>query len=90
MSAEGTKQLTEEQVKLLQDFKGQEDGANKFFAKIEEWYAGDQAVLDAIHKCKSMRDSLDFLVSWPSHEKSQTMFYQYMDDLLKLIGYHKA
>ena len=84
------RQLTEEEIKILQSYKGQEDGANKFFAKLSEFYKDDEVILAEIRRCKSMRDSLDFLLSWSSHQKSERMFFEWMDELLKVVGYRKA
>ena len=36
-----------------------------------------------------MKDSLDWIESWPAHEKTKNMYYEYMDELLEKIGYHK-
>ena len=83
------RRLTEKEITLLQSFKGQPDGANKFFAELEVIFQGDTDTLAEIRRCKDMRDSLDLLDTYPAHGKSQHMFYQFMDDLLSKIGYRK-
>lgn len=82
--------LTEEQVRELQACKGIKGGSDKFFDIIENIYKDDADTIAAIKKCREMYDSLDWIETWPAQEKTRHMYYQYMDDLLAEIGYHKA
>ena len=83
------KKLTEAQVKELQACKGVEGGSSKFFNIIEEIYKDDAEIMEDIKKCRSMLESLDWIETWPAEEKTRHMYYQYMDELLEKIGYHK-
>ena len=68
--------LTTDQVKELRALKGLKEGDNRFFDMIED-----------IYKCREIHDSVDDIETWPAHEKTKSLFYSYMDDLLKKIGY---
>lgn len=81
------RKLTETEIKRLQDLKGTRGGADRFFDIIEEIYAGDAEILKDIHECREMKDSLDWIETWPAHEKTKHMYYTFMDDLLEKIGY---
>lgn len=83
------KKLTEAQVKELQACKHIRGGNEKFYDIIEEIYKDDAETMAEIKKCRDIFDSLDWVVSYPAHEKTKNMYYQYMDDLLAKIGYHK-
>lgn len=83
------RKLTEAEIKKLQELKGTRGGADHFFDMIEEIYTGEADILADIHKCREMKDSLDWIESWPAHEKTKNMYYEYMDELLAKIGYHK-
>lgn len=82
------RKLSKSEVDELRSFKGVKGGRELFFDKIEQIYSDDKDILIDIHKCRSMHDSLEFIESYPAFMKSQEMFYNYMDDLLKKIGYH--
>lgn len=79
--------LTRDQVKELRALKGLKNGDNRFFDMIEEIYKDNEEVMADIHKCREIHDSVDDIETWPAHEKTKHLFYQYMDDLLKKIGY---
>lgn len=81
------RKLTETEIKKLQELKGTRGGADRFFDMIEEIYMNDAETMADIHKCREMKDSLDWIESWPAHEKTKNMYYEYMDDLLAKIGY---
>ena len=83
------RKLTEIEVKKLQELKGTRGGADRFFDMIEEIYLNDAETMEDIHKCREMKDSLDWIESWPANEKTKNMYYEYMDELLSKIGYHK-
>lgn len=83
------RKLTEIEVKKLQELKGTRGGADRFFDMIEEIYLNDAETMEDIHKCREMKDSLDWIESWPAHEKTKNMYYEYMNELLSKIGYHK-
>ena len=83
------RKLTEAEIKKLQELKGTRGGADHFFDMIEEIYTGEADIPADIHKCREMKDSLDWIESWPAHEKTKNMYYEYMDELLAKIGYHK-
>lgn len=83
------RKLTEIEVKKLQELKGTRGGADRFFDMIEKIYLNDPETMEDIHKCREMKDSLDWIESWPAHEKTKNMYYEYMDELLSKIGYHK-
>ena len=83
------RKLTEAEIKKLQELKGTRGGADHFFDMIEEIYTGEADILADIHKCREMKDSLDWIESWPAHEKTKNMYYEYMDEILAKIGYHK-
>ncbi|WP_373266153.1 hypothetical protein [Hungatella hathewayi] len=83
------RKLTENEINKLQKLKGTRGGADRFFDMIEEIYMNDTETLADIHKCREMKDSLDWIESWPAYEKTKNMYYEYMDELLAKIGYHK-
>lgn len=41
-----------------------------------------------IKKCRDMKDSIEWMVNYPSHVKAELMFSSNMDDLLAKIGYY--
>lgn len=82
--------LTDTEVKELQGYKGIRGGSDKFFDRLEEIYTDDTETMEEIHKCREMKDSLDWIETWPAHEKTKHMYYEWMDELLKKIGYKKA
>lgn len=79
--------LTTDQVKELRALKGLKEGDNRFFDMIEDIYKDNEEIMQDIKKCREIHDSVDDIESWPAHEKTKSLFYSYMDDLLKKIGY---
>ncbi len=83
----GVTKLTHDQVKELRALKGLKNGDNRFFDMIESIYKDNEEVMKDIAKCREIHDSVDDIETWPAHEKTKSLFYQYMDDLLNKIGY---
>lgn len=83
------RKLTDSEVKKLRNLKGTRGGADRFFDEIEEIYKNDSSLLAEILKCRAMKDSMDWIETYPAHEKTREMFYTNMDVLLKKIGYTK-
>lgn len=79
--------LTTDQVKELRALKGLKEGDNRFFDMIEDIYKDNEEIMHDIKKCREIHDSVDDIETWPAHEKTKSLFYSYMDDLLKKIGY---
>ena len=79
--------LTTDQVKELRALKGLKEGDNRFFDMIEDIYKDNEEIMQDIKKCREIHDSVDDIEKWPAHEKTKSLFYSYMDDLLKKIGY---
>lgn len=84
------RKLTEAEVKELQDCKGIEGGAFKFFDILDRIYADDEEALKEIKKNREMCEGVDSLKEYPgAYTKTQNMYYEYMDELIEKIGYHK-
>lgn len=83
------RKLTEAEVKELQGFKGKKCGREAFLDRLEEIYSEDESTLKEIEQCRDIYESLFWIESYPAHEKTVHMYYQYMDELLNKIGYHK-
>lgn len=81
------RKLTMDEVNTLRGFKNVRGGADKFFDMIEEIYKDDPETMEEIKKCREMKDSIDWIETWPAREKTKNMYYSYMDDLLAKIGY---
>ena len=79
--------LTTDQVKELRALKGLKEGDNRFFDMIEDIYKDNEEIMQDIKKCREIHDSVDDIETWPAHEKTKSLFYSYMDDLLRKIGY---
>lgn len=79
--------LTTDQVKELRALKGLKEGDNRFFDMIEDIYKDNEEIMKDIKKCREIHDSVDDIETWPAHEKTKSLFYSYMDDLLRKIGY---
>lgn len=83
------RKLTEKEVKELQGFKGISGGKEKFFEYLEAIYKDDAETMAEIAQCKTIFKDLDWIDSFPAYEKSEEMYFKYMDELLQKIGYHK-
>lgn len=82
--------LTEEQIKNLQNCKGVENGRFKFFDILEDIYKDDSETLEEIKKHREMCEGVDSLAEYPNaYAKTQDMYFDYMDELLNKLGYHK-
>ena len=77
------RKLTEMEVERLRGLE-----AEKFMEKLENIYKDDQEVLAEIQKCKSMKESLQWIETYPAYEKSYAMFTEYLRGLLDQIGYY--
>lgn len=83
------RKLTSKQVETLRGFKGQEDGPMKFFEYLEEVYSDNKEKLKKIELCKEMRLSIADVEYPNAGAKAETMFCEWMDDLLEELGYSK-
>lgn len=83
------RKLTIEENNELRACKGVKGGKEKFFDILTEIYKDDTELMVDINKCKTIFHDLSFLESYPAMMKSEEMYYNYMDDLLNKIGYHK-
>lgn len=77
------RKLTENEVERLRGLK-----AEKFMEKLENIYKDDEEVLMEIQKCKSMKESLQWIETYPAYAKSYEMFTKYLKGLLDKIGYY--
>lgn len=77
------RKLTENEVERLRGLK-----AEKFMEKLENIYKDDEEVLMEIQKCKSMKESLQWIETYPAYAKSYEMFTEYLKGLLDKIGYY--
>lgn len=83
------RQLTTEQIESLKACKGVEGGKEKYFDILSEIYADDSATLAEINQCREMFDSLDTIDFPAARDKTQHMYYKYMDSLLVKVGFYK-
>ena len=51
-------------------------------------YRNDMETLNEIHRCREIKESLDWIESYPAYEKTRSTFYWNMKDVLEKIGYH--
>jgi uncharacterized Zn finger protein len=82
------KKLTVEQCKELSALKGLDGGRYKFFDLVENIYKDEPKILAEAEKLRNMLESVDEIEFWGAWQKSQNMYYSYMDDFLNKIGYH--
>lgn len=84
------RKLTENEIVQLQSCKGIKDGNLKFFDVLEDIYKDDDEAMKEIMKHKEILLSLDDLKQYPGvYPKTKNMYYDFMDDFLHKIGYHK-
>lgn len=76
------KKLTEKEVEKLKGFN-----VRKFLDALENIYKDDEEALAEIQKCKSIDDSLQYIDTYPAHEKSHEMFMNCFKKLLEDIGF---
>lgn len=62
--------------------------AEKFMEELENIYKDDEEALTEIQKCKSMKESLQWIETYPAYAKSYEMFVDYLRGLLDKIGYY--
>lgn len=60
----------------------------KFMEELENIYKDDEETLAEIQKCKSMKESLQWIETYPAYAKSYEMFTEYLKGLLDKIGYY--
>lgn len=77
------RKLTENEVERLRGLK-----TEKFIEKLENIYKNDEEVLIEIQKCKSMKESLQWIETYSAYAKSYEMFTEYLKGLLDKIGYY--
>lgn len=62
--------------------------AEKFMEELENIYKDDEEALTEIQKCKSMKESLQWIETYPAYTKSYEMFMDYLRGLLDKIKYY--
>ena len=62
--------------------------AEKFMEELENIYKDDEEALTEIQKCKSMKESLQWIETYPAYAKSYEMFVDYLRGLLDKIEYY--
>lgn len=77
------RKLTENEVERLRGLE-----TEKFMEKLENIYKDDEEILMEIEKCKSMKESLQWIETYPAYAKSYEMFVDYLRRLLDKIGYY--
>lgn len=77
------RKLTENEVERLRGLE-----AEKFMEELENIYKDDNEVLTEIQKCKSMKESLQWIETYSAYAKSYEMFVDYLRGLLDKIGYY--
>lgn len=77
------RKLTENEVERLRGLE-----TEKFMEKLENIYKDDEEILMEIQKCKSMKESLQWIETYPAYAKSCEMFVNYLRGLLDKIGYY--
>lgn len=77
------RKLTENEVERLHGLK-----TEKFMEKLENIYKDDEEILMEIQKYKSMKESLQWIETYPAYAKSYEMFVDYLRGLLDKIGYY--
>lgn len=82
------KKLTKADIQTLHSFKDKSNGSTKFFDHLEYLYRNDMETLNEIHRCREIKESLDWIESYPAYEKTRSTFYWNMKDILEKIGYH--
>ena len=63
------RKLTENEVERLRGLE-----TEKFMEKLENIYKDDEKILMEIEKCKSMKESLQWIETYPAYAKSYEMF----------------
>lgn len=77
------RKLTENEVERLRGLE-----TEKFMEELENIYKDDEETLAEIQKCKSMKESLQWIETYPAYAKSYEMFMEYLKGLLDKIGYY--
>ena len=81
------KQLNRQQVFVPRSFKGEENGRHRYFEYLRDIYKDDAEVLADIDKMESMQRGVDSVETPAAHDKTEQMFYKFMDDFNQSIGY---
>ena len=77
------RKLTKDEVERLRGLESE-----KFMKELENIYKDDEEALTEIQKCKSMKESLQWIETYPAYAKSYEMFTEYLKGLLDKIGYY--
>ena len=77
------RKLTKDEVERLRGLESE-----KFMKELENIYKDDEGALTEIQKCKSMKESLQWIETYPAYAKSYEMFTEYLRGLLDKIGYY--
>lgn len=77
------RKLTKDEVERLRGLESE-----KFMKELENIYKDDEEALTEIQKCKSMKESLQWIETYPAYAKSYEMFTEYLRGLLDKIGYY--
>lgn len=81
--------LTRDEVLALRKLKGTENGRDKFFDLLDEYYKDDAEGLERIKHHREMKYGVDSVIPYAAHEKTEVMYEHFMDDFLEEIGYTK-
>ncbi len=86
------RKLTRNEVLELRACKGMENGRMEFFDRAEKFYADDQDALDRLDILRELRKEIDAIPdsntgAYGAYMKTTEMYYSYMDDMLKDMGY---
>ena len=87
MAKKARKQLNRQQVFVLRSFKGEENGRHRYFEFLRDVYKNDPDTLADIDKMESMQKGVDSVEAPAAHDKTELMFYEFMDDFNQSIGY---
>lgn len=77
------RKLTKDEVERLRGLESE-----KFMKELENIYKDDEEALTEIQKCKNMKESLQWIETYPAYAKSYEMFTEYLRGLLDKIGYY--
>ena len=77
------RKLTKDEVERLRGLESE-----KFMKELENIYKDDEEALTEIQKYKSMKESLQWIETYPAYAKSYEMFTEYLRGLLDKIGYY--
>ena len=86
------RKLTKNEVVELRACKDMDHGREEFFTRAARMYADDPEAVEKINKLRSMLEDVRTMAneqegSVRSLEMSQRMYFEYVDELLKEMGY---